>query len=115
MEEMLSEHKAAAYCPGWREKIERLQRGDTVFLYKNGTGIIAYGIADGKLNKKERDGQADYEYNMHLDKFCQLKKPLSAKDIKELTKSNRVFRHTLNNISEEWREISDKEIKENRI
>lgn len=33
-EEMLSEHKAAAYCPGWREKIERLQRGDTVFYTK---------------------------------------------------------------------------------
>lgn len=65
-DDMINEQKAAAYYPGWREKIGKLQRGDTVFLYKSGYGIIAYGTADGKLEKKDCDGYKDYEYYMHL-------------------------------------------------
>ena len=100
-EEMLSEKKAAAYWPGWREKIEKFQKGDIVFLYKSGTGIIAYGKADGKLNKQECDGYKDYEYNMHLDNFVILKKPISAFEMKEITDCGYNFRQTLFSISEE--------------
>ena len=41
-EEMLTESKAAAYYPGWREKIQKFQKGDIVFLYESGKGIRTY-------------------------------------------------------------------------
>jgi hypothetical protein len=91
-DDMLREHKAAAYYPGWREKIQKLQKGDTVFLYKSGTGIIAYGIADGELQKAECDGYPDYEYYMKLNKFVILKK---------VTNQGFSFRGTMFSLTEE--------------
>ena len=114
-DDMINEQKAAAYYPGWREKIGKLQRGDTVFLYKSGYGIIAYGIADGKLEKKDCDGYKDYEYYMHLDDFTVLKKPLSASKMKELTKQGFPFRTTMLYMSEECKDIIMKEIKKNYL
>ena len=114
-EEMLKGHKAAAYYPGWREKIEKLQKGDTVFLYKSGSGIIAYGIADGKLVKRDCDGNENYEYCMHLDNFTILKEPMSAAKMKELTKQGFPFRTTMFHLSEECRNLIIKEIQENYI
>ncbi len=114
-DDMINEQKAAAYYPGWREKIGKLQRGDTVFLYKSGYGIIAYGTADGKLEKKDCDGYKDYEYYMHLDDFTVLKKPLSASKMKELTKQGFPFRTTMFYMSEECKEIIMKEIKKNYL
>lgn len=99
-EDMIKEKKAAAYWPGWREKIAKLQKGDIVFLYKSGTGIVAYGKADGKLNKCECDGYEDYEYNMHLDDFVVLKDPISAAEMKEITDCGYNFRQTLFSISQ---------------
>lgn len=114
-DDMINEQKAAAYYPGWREKIGKLQRGDTVLLYKSGYGIIAYGIADGKLEKKDCDGYKDYEYYMHLDDFTVLKKPLSASKMKELTKQGFPFRTTMFYMSEECKDIIMKEIKKNYL
>lgn len=52
------------------------QKGDIVFLYKSGIGIIAYGYASGILNKKACDGYPEYEYSMSLDNFVKLKEPI---------------------------------------
>lgn len=100
-EEMLKEHKAAAYYPGWREKIQKFQKGDIVFLYKSGVGIVAYGYANGILNKKACDGHPDYEYYMHLDNFVIFTAPISASQMKEITGYGFNFRQTLFSISEE--------------
>ena len=100
-EEMLTESKAAAYYPGWREKIQKFQKGDIVFLYESGKGIRAYGSADGVLHKKDCDGYKDYEYYMHLDNFVVLEQPLSASKMKEVTGHGFNFRQTLFSISEE--------------
>ncbi len=113
--DMLREHKAAAYYPGWREKIERLQKGDCVFLYKSGTGIVAYGTASGKLEKKDCDGHKDYEYFMRLEKFKTLSRPLSASRMKEVTGQGFSFRPTLYSISGECSEILIKEILKNHL
>lgn len=99
--EMLNEHKAAAYYPGWREKIQKFQKGDIVFLYESGVGIRAYGYASGVLNKAPCDGYEDYEYNMHLENFVELSTPISASQMKEITDSGFNFRQTLFSISEE--------------
>ena len=99
--EMITEQKVAAYYPGWREKIKKLQKGDIVFLYENGVGIIAYGNASGKLEKRPCDGHDDYEYNMHLDEFVKLSKPVSASKMKEITQCGFNFRQTMFSISDE--------------
>ncbi len=109
-QDMLDEKKAAAYYPGWREKIAKLQKGDTVFLYQSGVGIIAYGIATGKLEKRECDGHPEYEYCMKLDKFSKLKKPFSAADMKACANQGFNFRQTMFSIGEEAKELLIREI-----
>lgn len=114
-DDMLREHKAAAYYPGWREKISRFQKGDTIFLYKSGFGIVAYGTANGKLEMKDCDGYADYEYFMHLDNFHILSKPMSAAEMKKITQQGFPFRTTLFNLSEECKDKILKEIHKNYL
>jgi hypothetical protein len=114
-EDMLNEQKAAAYYPGWREKIEKFQKGDTVFLYKSGYGIIAYGVATGKLMKKDCDGYHNYEYYMKLDDFKQLKKPFCASEMKKVANQGFQFRQTRFSISEESKDLLIEEIRNNYL
>lgn len=100
-EAMLKEHKAAAYDCGWKEKIQKFQKGDTIFLYRSSIGIVGYGKADGVLNKADENGKTDYEYNMHLENFVALKEPISAEKMKEIAGCGFNFRQTLFAISEE--------------
>lgn len=86
---------------GWKEKIQKLQKGDTVFLYSSGEGIVAYGKADGKLNKVDEDGKPEFEYNMHLTDFKKLDTPISAAKIKEITHQGFIFTQTMFAVSEE--------------
>jgi len=44
-DDMLANHKAAAYFDPWKYKIERLARGDVVYLYQSAVGIVAMGKA----------------------------------------------------------------------
>jgi len=114
-DDMIKNHKAAAYYPGWREKIEKIQKGDTVFLYKSGSGIVAYGIANGILEKRDCDGNKDYEYLMKLDKFEVLSTPMLPSKMKEITNQGFPFRTTLFSISDESRDLIIKEIKKNYL
>jgi hypothetical protein len=84
-DDMLSNAKAAAYYDPWKYKIERLKKGDTVFLYQSGVGIVAFGDADGKLRKAAYEENPDEEYSMKLNKFQRLSRPLSASEIKSIT------------------------------
>src|SRR3712207_1131625 len=54
--EMLRERKAAAFFAPWKHKIARLQRGNWVFLYRSGAGIVGYGTANGQLQKRPYQG-----------------------------------------------------------
>jgi hypothetical protein len=97
-EDMLRNGKAAAYYDPWKFKIERLAKGDVVFLYQSGTGIVALGEANGKLQKAAYHGnteQAGEEYFMKLQRFQRVAPPLTAAEIKELTGVNYVFRSTM--------------------
>ena len=114
-DDMLKEHKAAAYYPGWREKIDKIQKGDTVFLYKSGAGIIAYGIATGKRESRDCDGHPEFEYFMKLDKFVELKAPMSASMMKSITGQGFNFRQIMSSISEECREALLKAIRKNYL
>lgn len=51
--DMLKNQEAAAFCEGWKEYICQLSKGDKVYLYQSGVGIIASGVVDGELVKSE--------------------------------------------------------------
>jgi hypothetical protein len=97
-EDMSRTKKAAAYFSPWKRKIEQLSKGDTVFLYQSGVGIVAMGKASGKLRKTAYHGEdkhADEEYYMTLDRFRMVNPPVSAAEIKEITSANYSFRGTM--------------------
>jgi hypothetical protein len=98
-EAMLRERKAAAFNSPWKLKIERLKKGDYVFLYRSGVGIVAAGKANGKLNKVPARGQQEQtegEYNMPLVNFIYVVPPLTAAEIKTISgKPGLVFRQML--------------------
>lgn len=97
-DDMLSNGKASAYFDPWKLKIGRLKRGDVVFLYQSGVGIVAYGEADGKLVKGPYHGDAshpDEEYSMKLLRFQRVTPPLGAAEVKKVTGTNHVFMSTM--------------------
>ena len=93
-EMMLEDGVAAAFCDPWKSKIERLKRGDTVFLYESGAGIVATGIASGNIEKVAYEGQPENAYQQKLDHYRKVK-PLSAREIKKVFGSNLVFLQTM--------------------
>lgn len=96
---MLKEKKVTAFFAPWKLKIARLKRGDHIFLYRSGTGIVAIGKADGKLRKAAYHGEAEHkdeEYAMSLLEFALVDPPLSAADVKTITSNpGLVFRQTM--------------------
>lgn len=103
-EDMLLHKKAAAYFKLWKLKIERLAKGDVVFLYQSGVGIVAVGVASGKLEKRPYQGNLEYpdeEYSMSLNQFKLLKNSVSAAEIKEVTGVNYRFMSTMFAMDEE--------------
>ncbi len=97
-EGMLSQGKASAFFDPWKFKIERLGKGDVVFLYQSGVGIVAFGEADGRLQKAPYQGnqdQPDEDYSMRLNRFQKVSPPLSASEIKRITGINHVFMSTM--------------------
>ena len=116
--DMLSSGKAAAYFDPWKFKIERLAKGDIVFLYQSGTGIVALGKADGNLQQVAYRGQtehADEEYFMKLQNFQRVSTPLSAAEIKKITKNNYVFMGAMFGLDADSGEALRKFIYDNRL
>jgi len=96
--DMLDNGKAAAYFDPWKFKIERLAKGDVVFLYQSGVGVVALGTADGMLVKALYQGKAEHpdeEYSMKLLHFQRVSPPLSAAEIKKITGINHRFMSTM--------------------
>ncbi len=96
--DMLKNAKAAAYFDPWKRNISKLEKSDHVFLYRSRTGIVAMGLASGKLEKRpyhDNLKHKDEEYCMKLEKFKGLKKPLRASDIKKITEKDYRFMSTM--------------------
>ena len=107
-DDMIAHGKAAAYFVPWKHKIDRLAKGDTVFLYQSGVGIVAMGKASGNLETASYQGNpkcADEEHFMTLEAFQRIDPPLPASEIKKITKTNYVFKSTLFSIDEESGEL----------
>lgn len=95
---MIEEKRAAAFFVPWKRKIERLSKGDMVFLYRSGQGIVAFGVADGKLVKRAYHGDPNHpeeEYSMGLTNFHEVSPPMTAAEIKQATQSNISFMQTM--------------------
>lgn len=96
-EDMLKNKKAAAYHDPWKYKIEQIGEGDTVFLYKSGTGIVAIGTGSGVVLKSKHrpTGGPEDQYSMKLRGFFHVAPPLAAAEIKDITGNNYSFRGTM--------------------
>lgn len=114
-EAMLREQKAAAYIHGWKEKIDKLQKGDVVFLYQSKVGIVAYGYASGKTKKAFYKEEPEGEHFQQLKPFKLLKTPMSAAKMKEVAKQGFSFRMTMYSISDECRDRLLEEIQRNHL
>ena len=101
---MLEEQVAAAFFTPWKEKIARISKGDVVFLYQSGVGIVAVGVANGKLQRRTYQGNpdhADEDFSMPLTKFELVESPLTPSEIKETCGVNYRFMSTLFSIDAE--------------
>ncbi len=101
---MIENKKAAAFFEPWKFKIENINKGDKVFLYRSGTGIIAKGIGTGIIDKLPFRGDLKYsneEYSMKLSKFKIYEKPISASEIKKIAGVDYRFMQTMFSIDSE--------------
>jgi len=112
-ESMLNEKIAAAYFSPWKNKIKSLSKGDVVFLYQSGTGIVAVGKASGKLqirNYHNNPKNLDEEYFMKLNQFHLLEMPMSASEVKSVTGVNHRFMSTMFGVDSESGKALYKEV-----
>lgn len=96
---MLTNHVAAAFEDGYKEKIRRIYKGDWVFLYESGKGIVAYGKSDGETKTTHHYLIDDKTYYQHLDEFRELQRPFKASEIKKLLERKIPFAQTLSAIA----------------
>ncbi|MBE9913687.1 hypothetical protein G8C92_06535 [Paenibacillus donghaensis] len=73
-DDMLRLGKCSAYNDK-KHKIEKILKGDIIFLYSSGRGIIPFGIATGDIEKSDFKGGE--EYSQKLIQFKKLNEPIS--------------------------------------
>jgi predicted transcriptional regulator len=92
---MLAHQAAAAFYSPWKLNINRIKKGEVVFLYENGKGIVAYGRGTGDVQVSDHMGNKDERHYQVLERFKILEKPLSAAAIKKELGRNVVFLRTM--------------------
>ena len=97
---MLKNQMAAAFEDGYKEKIAKFKKGDWVFLYESGQGIIAFGQASGRLGKAPHYGREDKTYYQRLEGFTRLSKAIKASEIKRILNRSFPFAQTLAQITD---------------
>ncbi|PIC70814.1 hypothetical protein CSV77_05750 [Sporosarcina sp. P16b] len=86
-QEMITQQKVSAYYTPWKYFIDEIEAGDIVYLYGNGQGIIARGIATGVVEVADIGTQTDEEHYMHLERFEILEHPLAPSKITEIAQT----------------------------
>lgn len=97
-EMMVKDGTAAAFYDPWKYNINRIKDGDSVFLYENGVGIVAYGKGTGETFIKDYEGNNDECHYQNLKDFCLLSVPITASEIKKILNRNVVFLRTMSSI-----------------
>jgi hypothetical protein len=93
--DMLRNEKCAAYYSPWKYYIDEIEANDIVFLYSNGKGIIARGIATGITEVANYEGNPSEEHYMNLDRFQIISKPLEASMITKVIEHKIMFNQTI--------------------
>ncbi|MCU6678358.1 hypothetical protein [Leclercia tamurae] len=92
---------AATFEDDYIGKMNRIKKGDVVFLYESGSGIVAYGIGSG-INidepHPEKISHSSMRYQV-LSNFAMLDKPLSARDVKRILDNDIPFAQTLSRMT----------------
>ncbi|WP_454914155.1 hypothetical protein [Variovorax gossypii] len=97
---MLANESAAAFYKPWKNQIARIRDGDTVFLYSNGVGIVAYGRGTGSVEVGDYNGDKDERHFQKLQDFTMLATPMSAAAIKKALARNVPFLRTMSGLSD---------------
>ena len=93
--DMINNEKCAAYFSPEKEKIDRIEASDIVFLYSNNNGIIARGMATGLVEVAECQGIEDEEHYMHLNRFELISPAVESVTINKETDSVIVLNRTV--------------------
>ncbi|WP_163121914.1 hypothetical protein [Acinetobacter portensis] len=93
---------AATFEDDYINKMNRIKKDDVVFLYESGSGIVAYGIANGQNIDEQHPEKINHKSMRYqtLSDFTLLKKPLSARDIKNILSKDIPFAQTLSKVKE---------------
>ena len=110
---MLNNGIAAAFYDPWKFNIDRIKKGDTVFLYENGVGIVAYGTGSGSTLKKDRYDDKDECHYQELSDFKVLEIPISAAKIKKILNKNVVFLRTMSGMPDGQKILDELEGRQN--
>lgn len=109
-QDMLSKQKAAAYG-NRRFGIRNISKGDTVYLYHTGLGVVAYGKAIENYHKTYNKGHKEEEYFVPLkfdwsvDPDSKPEKAIHAWEINRKLGSQYSFRQTVFSIPEKMAEV----------
>jgi predicted transcriptional regulator len=98
---ILEQGIAAAFEDGYIGKINRIKKDDVVFLYESGSGIVAYGIASGQNIDEANPEKFDHKSMRYqiLSDFTLLKKPLAAREVKQVLDKDIPFAQTLSRVA----------------
>ncbi len=110
---MLNHGIAAAFYDPWKFNIDRIKKGDTVFLYENGVGIVAYGTGSGSTLKKDRYDDKDECHYQELSDFKVLEVPISAANIKKTLNRNVAFLRTMSGMPDGQKILDELEGRQN--
>jgi hypothetical protein len=115
--QMLTLSKAAAYYDR-KNSVDSIQKGDRVFLYHTGVGIIAVGRALDKAQEIDFEGDTGEEHFVPLkfeikaDPAEERDKCVPAWEINKIAKASYRFRQTAFSISKELGDIIEKLLRE---
>lgn len=112
---ILGQGIAATFEDDYIGKMNRIKKGDVVFLYESGSGIVAYGIGSGQNIDEanpERINHNSMRYQI-LSDFTLLDKPFAARDVKRVLNNEIPFAQTLSRVANG--DVLFKQIKKQKI
>ena len=96
---MLENEEASAFYSPAKKNIDYLRENDRVFLYQSRNGLCGYGRADKTLIIRDHNGHKGECHSRKLNDFKRVKKPITAKNCRDATKSNLPFRNTMSQLT----------------
>ncbi|SJM95529.1 hypothetical protein [Crenothrix polyspora] len=107
---MISNGIAAAFYNPWKFKIDTLKKGDVIFLYESGAGIVGVGKADGNTEILDKGKDVGETHQQKLINYRSVK-PFSAREIKKLTGTNMRFLHTMFKVKAAHGDLIEQQLK----